>query len=82
MIAKALRKSFILISFLAISCTKENTTPPGFQLEPGFTLTLVASEPLLTDPVDLEFNEAGDAMVLEMPGYPWWYKSVDLQKRY
>lgn len=71
MIPKALRKSFILISLLAISCTKENTTPPGFQVEPGFTLTLVASEPLLTDPVDLEFNEAGDAMVLEMPGYPF-----------
>jgi putative membrane-bound dehydrogenase-like protein len=30
----------------------------------------VASEPLIKDPVDMEFTENGDALVLEMPGYP------------
>lgn len=51
-------------------CEKKRNAPDGFQLEPGFTLQLVASEPLIRDPVDLEFNDEGEAYVLEMPGYP------------
>lgn len=43
----------------------------SFEIESGFTITQVASEPLVMDPVDLEFNESGDALVLEMPGYPF-----------
>lgn len=42
----------------------------GFQIENGFTIQLIAQEPLITDPVDLEFDEHGNAYVLEMPGYP------------
>ena len=34
-------------------------------------MELVAAEPLIKDPVDFEFNEEGDALVLEMPGYPF-----------
>jgi putative membrane-bound dehydrogenase-like protein len=34
-------------------------------------MELVASEPLIKDPVDIEFNEDGDALVVEMPGYPF-----------
>ncbi len=34
-------------------------------------MELAAAEPLIKDPVDFEFNEEGDAMVLEMPGYPF-----------
>ena len=61
----------ILINACLFSCNKgDDSIPPGFQIEPGFTLTLVASEPLIKDPVDVEFNEDGEAMVLEMPGYP------------
>ena len=41
-----------------------------FVINPKFKLELVASEPLVFDPVDLEFDENGDAYVLEMPGYP------------
>ena len=64
--------SLLLASFFLFSCSQEKrTTPEGFQIEPGFDLTLVASEPLIKDPVDLEFNEQGDALVLEMPGYPF-----------
>jgi putative membrane-bound dehydrogenase-like protein len=71
-----IRVSFpLLILFLGLlsSCTnvKKQAVPQGFQVEPGFTLTLVASEPLIKDPVDLEFDENGDALVLEMPGYPF-----------
>jgi len=62
--------SFFCAGMVSICCTKV-TTPSDFQIEPGFTLTRVAAEPLIKDPVDLEFNELGDAFVLEMPGYPF-----------
>ncbi len=44
--------------------------PEGFQIHPDFMLQLVAVEPLLFDPVDLQFDEQGRTYVLEMPGYP------------
>ncbi|HEX5170155.1 MAG TPA: PVC-type heme-binding CxxCH protein [Cyclobacteriaceae bacterium] len=59
------------IFFILFSCAEKEPVPPGFRIEPGFELTLVASEPLIIDPIDLEFTERGDAMVLEMPGYPF-----------
>lgn len=61
---------FILTVLFGIACRKSHQNPDGFEVEDGFKLELVASEPLIKDPVDLEFNENGDAMVLEMPGYP------------
>ncbi|MEN2282125.1 PVC-type heme-binding CxxCH protein [Algoriphagus sp. SE2] len=61
---------FISAGLLFFSCNKEPVLE-GFQLEPGFILERVAIEPLIRDPVDLEFNELGDALVLEMPGYPF-----------
>ncbi|WP_255037021.1 PVC-type heme-binding CxxCH protein [Lacihabitans soyangensis] len=60
--------AFIILGLF--SCNKNQKTPDGFEIQDGFKLELVASEPLIKDPVDLEFNEKGDAMVLEMPGYP------------
>ena len=44
--------------------------PEGFELVEGFSLTLVASEPLIADPVDMEIDEYGNLFVVEMPGYP------------
>ena len=41
-----------------------------FQLEPGFKIELVASEPLISDPVDMEIDEYGRIYVVEMHGYP------------
>jgi len=41
-----------------------------FETHPDFEIVLVAMEPQVFDPVDLEFDEAGRAFVLEMPGYP------------
>jgi hypothetical protein len=61
---------FFFTCISLISCDKV-TTHDDFQIEPGFILTRVASEPLIKDPVDLKFNELGDALVLEMPGYPF-----------
>ena len=43
----------------------------SFELDPEFTIELVAAEPVVFDPVDLEFDERGRAFVLEMPGYPF-----------
>ncbi|MCP9763237.1 hypothetical protein EGI31_09730 [Lacihabitans soyangensis] len=68
-----LKNIYFLIAFIILglfSCNKNQKTPDGFEIQDGFKLELVASEPLIKDPVDLEFNEKGDAMVLEMPGYP------------
>jgi putative membrane-bound dehydrogenase-like protein len=58
------------VIFLASCQTKKNETPEGFEINPDFNLELVASEPLVFDPVDMQFDEEGRTYVLEMPGYP------------
>lgn len=40
-----------------------------YHLEPGFQLSVVASEPLIQSPVCLTFDAAGRLWVVEMPGY-------------
>ncbi len=40
-----------------------------FQIEPGFKVQLVASEPLIEDPVLIQFDEDGRLWVVEMRGY-------------
>lgn len=60
-----------VIPFVILGCTEKEHVAPGFEITPGFNFELVASEPLIKDPVDMEFNEKGDALVLEMPGYPF-----------
>lgn len=64
---------FSLIVLVAIGLWSFNIgyKMEGFQIEKGFQLDLIAEEPLVLDPVDIEFNERGDALVLEMPGYPF-----------
>lgn len=53
------------------SCRQQKAAVPlGFEIENGFDLRLVASEPIVVDPVDMEFDEQGNAYVMEMPGYP------------
>lgn len=48
-----------------------------FAIHPGFHLELVAAEPLVTDPVAVEFDEDGRAYVAEMRDYPYTDKSTD-----
>jgi putative membrane-bound dehydrogenase-like protein len=43
----------------------------SFECQHGFTMQLVAAEPLLTDPVDLAYDEDGRAYVVEMRDYPF-----------
>ncbi|ODS54877.1 MAG: hypothetical protein ABS36_10495 [Acidobacteria bacterium SCN 69-37] len=40
-----------------------------FVLPPGYRVELVASEPLVQDPVVMDFDEAGRMWLIEMPGY-------------
>ncbi|OOG78054.1 c-type cytochrome [Algoriphagus sp. A40] len=40
-----------------------------FQIEPGFEIQLVASEPLVESPVIIQFDEDGRLWVVEMRGY-------------
>ena len=42
-----------------------------FTVQRGFSLQLVAHEPLVSDPVDACFDEAGRLYVAEMHGYPY-----------
>ena len=42
-----------------------------FRIHPDFQIELVASEPIIFDPVDLKFDEYGRAFVMEMPSYPF-----------
>lgn len=63
---------FFLLNFSACQEATPTTpnAPDGFSLHPQFQLEAVATEPLVFDPVDMEFDERGEAYVLEMPGYP------------
>lgn len=41
------------------------------QLDPKFQIELVAMEPAIRDPVDIEFDEQGRLFAIEMAGYPF-----------
>jgi len=57
---------------LLISCdSKEKADLSDFEIHPDFEIELVAKEPVVFDPVDLEFDEKGRAFVIEMPAYPF-----------
>lgn len=60
-----------MLCSIFLGCKSPDTTPASFVIDRDFTLRLVASEPLIKDPVDLEFDEHGNAYVMEMPGYPF-----------
>jgi putative membrane-bound dehydrogenase-like protein len=67
-----------IFAYLLAGCqpTKKNTDSSAarslssFELEPGFKIELVASEPLISDPVAMEIDEFGRLYVVEMHGYP------------
>lgn len=72
----------ILLFFLlvtGISCKEkryaDSLTPEkaleSFQLRDGFKIELFASEPHVMDPVEMVFDEQGNAFVTEMPDYPF-----------
>lgn len=66
------------VQFLAVICAAApgfGETPDEilrtFEIHPDFQIELVAVEPVVFDPVDLEFDEEGRAFVIEFPGYPY-----------
>ncbi|MCA9016319.1 MAG: hypothetical protein KDA77_13385, partial [Planctomycetaceae bacterium] len=48
-----------------------------FRLLNGFQMELLAAEPLVTDPVAMQYDENGLAYVIEMNDYPYTDKSND-----
>lgn len=79
---KRFDKLFLLIMFLIAACRDESSsgsrTAPvdpehalsTFQLPEGFKIELIAAEPMVADPVDMEIDEYGNLYVVEMHGYP------------
>lgn len=66
--------SLVMVPGCQKSSTSSGTSPEEalktFELEPGFQIELVASEPLVADPVAMEIDEDGRFYVVEMHGYP------------
>jgi len=71
------------LCILVISCSEKHYTDAlspeealrSFDLNKDFTIELFAAEPLVKDPVDMVFDEQGNAFVVEMPDYPFRPKS-------
>jgi putative membrane-bound dehydrogenase-like protein len=71
-----------LATGLLLACQPKSGTPPppaspelrnalaSFEVADGFTVELVAAEPLIADPVAMEIDEDGRMYVVEMHGYP------------
>jgi mono/diheme cytochrome c family protein/glucose/arabinose dehydrogenase len=79
-----IRKSLLLLSIVILSqCSErkvpfpEESSPPNspqeeletFEIEKGFKIQLVASEPMVQDPIAITFDEDGRLWVVEMRGY-------------
>ena len=54
-----------------IKATEPKDALKTFEVQQGFRLELVASEPMVSDPVDGCFDEHGRMFVAEMHGYPY-----------
>ena len=54
-----------------IKATEPKDALKTFEIQQGFKLELVASEPMVSDPVDGCFDENGRMFVAEMHGYPY-----------
>ncbi len=65
--------AFFSLLILAFNCKKSYEEPQislgGYQLEEGFDLQIVASEPHLKAPVAIDFDAKGRIWVAQMPGY-------------
>jgi len=76
---KLLASQALLLLCLFTACKKgpesrDGLTPEEaiktFTLQDDFQIELIAAEPLIADPVDMEFDEHGNLYVVEMHGYP------------
>lgn len=70
--------TILLLSWLFESCqdkpafraVEANDALATLEVADGFRIEMIASEPLITSPVDMEIDEYGNLYVVEMPGYP------------
>ncbi|MEK7792905.1 MAG: PVC-type heme-binding CxxCH protein, partial [Candidatus Hydrogenedentota bacterium] len=63
--------SLLSICFLACLSANPAEILSTIQLDPNFQIELVAMEPAVMDPVDIEFDEQGRLFAIEMMGYPF-----------
>lgn len=72
---------FLLFLILTQSCAQRSKSLSSggvsaeealatIQVPEGFKVEMIAAEPLITDPVDMEIDEYGRMFVVEMHGYP------------
>ncbi len=59
------------VSVVAADPPDPNTILSTFEIHPDFQIELVAFEPQVFSPVDVEFDERGRPFVMEMLGYPF-----------
>lgn len=72
------RTALLIVSCLCGACGKKpefraveaEDALATYQVAEGFRIEMIASEPLITSPVDMEIDEFGNLYVVEMPGYP------------
>ncbi|MEO1994455.1 MAG: hypothetical protein ABGZ17_04190 [Planctomycetaceae bacterium] len=57
------------IARLRVPPTEPSQALQTFRLQPGFRMELVACEPLIRDPVALDFDEFGRMYVVEYPEF-------------
>ena len=65
------------VLFARVPATEPKNVAATFHALHGFRMELLAAEPLVTDPVALEYDESGLAWVVEMRDYPYTDKSTD-----
>ena len=77
-IATGKRRLILFLLLFSFSCTGRYPGPlspekalESFELREGFKIELFAAEPYIHDPVTMEFDEQGNAYVVEMPDYPF-----------
>ncbi|EAR00900.1 c-type cytochrome [Maribacter sp. HTCC2170] len=69
-----MRINFLFLLFLLFLSCKPSFDEPNislinYQIEENFELSVIASEPLLTAPVAIDFDNRGRIWVVEMPGF-------------
>lgn len=75
-----INRILFIVIILAVTSCKESRYPgplkpqqalEHFQLREGFRIEIFAAEPHVLDPVEMVFDEQGNAFVAEMPDYPF-----------
>ena len=61
--------SIFVMGFKVLSFEEPKFSLEKYQVEDGFELRMIASEPFLTAPVSMDFDSKGRMWVVEMNGY-------------